>query len=146
VVRCDKLGRPDGGAERVGIAEAKNALSSDFKKAGYSIAHAAEASGTPMRLVEVYPHPALLFLLNRKYRVPYKVDKSGRYWPDLDIGRRIFALLTEFEIINQALTRIMGPTGIIIPNSASVRTLRSLKCYEGAIDALISAVGRHYLF
>ena len=58
-------------------------LSDEFKRAGYSIAHAAEAAGMPMRLVEVYPHPALLALLNCQFRVPYKVGKSRKLLADL---------------------------------------------------------------
>ena len=39
---------------------------------------------TPARqgpaLIECYPHVALLALLNRDYRVPYKVSRSAQYW------------------------------------------------------------------
>ena len=74
-------------------------LSREFKRAGYSVAHAAEAAGMPMRLVEVYPHPALLTLLNCQFRVPYKVGKSKNYWPAYNIKERISALLNEFQVL-----------------------------------------------
>ncbi len=121
-------------------------LSDEFKRAGYSIAHAAEAAGMPMRLVEVYPHPALLVLLNCQFRVPYKVGKSKSYWPACNIRERISALLNEFQAIKQALTRLVGPTGLTLPNANDVSTLASLKCYEDALDALVSAwVGTRYV-
>ena len=31
-------------------------------------------------LIECYPHVDLLALLNRNYRVPYKVSRSAQYW------------------------------------------------------------------
>ena len=46
-------------------------LSRQFSEAGYPIATATTPAGTPHRLVEVYPHPALLALLRRDRRVPY---------------------------------------------------------------------------
>lgn len=107
--------------------------------AGYAIANFAEPAGKSMRLLEVYPHPALLVLLQRQYRIPYKVGKSHNYWPNLTINERISALLQEFRTINKALTGILGPTGIILPESDNVHTLAALKPYEDALDALISA-------
>ncbi len=41
--------------------------------AGYPLATTTHSSGTLRRTIEVYPHPALLRLLNRDYRVLYKV-------------------------------------------------------------------------
>lgn len=120
-------------------------LSIELEKAGYSIAHAAETAGMRKRLVEVYPHPALLNLLNHPFRVPYKVGKSRRYWPNCTINQRITALLAEFQAINQALIRVLGWNGLTIPNGNDVLTLAWLKRYEDALDALVSAwVGTCY--
>ena len=121
-------------------------LSREFERAGYSVAHAAEEGGMPMRLVEVYPHPALLALLNCQFRVPYKVGKSRNYWPTCNIRERISALLNEFQNINQALTGVVGPTGLTLPDANDVSTLASLKRYEDSLDALVSAwVGTRYV-
>jgi predicted RNase H-like nuclease len=114
-------------------------LSCEFITAGYAIANFAEPTGKSMRLLEVYPHPALLVLLQRQYRIPYKVGKSRNYWPTLTINERISAILHEFRTINKALTGILGPTDIILPGSDNVPTLAALKPYEDAIDALVSA-------
>ncbi len=121
-------------------------LSDEFKKAGYSIAHAAETAGRLKRLVEVYPHPALLSLLNIQYRVPYKVGRSKSYWPTFTISERISALLKEFHIINQALVGVVGQTYLTFPKAADVSALTSLKRYEDSLDALVSAwVGTCYM-
>ena len=39
-------------------------------------------------LIECYPHVALLALLKRDYRVPYKVSRSGKYWKAEKLTRR----------------------------------------------------------
>ncbi len=114
-------------------------LSREFITAGYTIAHATESGGNSMRLLEIYPHPALLVLLQRQYRVPYKVGKSRDYWSTFTIKQRISALLDEFRTINKALIRVLGPTGLTLPKSDDVPTLASLKRYEDALDALVSA-------
>ena len=75
------------------------ALAQQFMVAGFDMATTATAPGTPRRLVEVYPHPALLALLGRDMRVPYKVSKSCSYWPGARIEVRIARLLAEFEAI-----------------------------------------------
>ncbi|WP_415410119.1 hypothetical protein ACLM45_00960 [Synechococcus sp. A10-1-5-9] len=60
---------------------------------------------TPARqgpaLIECYPHVALLALLNRDYRVPYKVSRSAQYWKAErpPINERIRRLLGEFTAI-----------------------------------------------
>ena len=48
-------------------------------------------------LLEVYPHPALLSLLQRDRRIPYKVSKSKQYWRNADEQQRITNLLLEFR-------------------------------------------------
>jgi len=57
-------------------------ISAAFNVCGYSLVTVETPVGTTDRLLEVYPHPALLALLNRSHRVPYKVGRASRYWPD----------------------------------------------------------------
>jgi len=121
-------------------------LSRGFACAGYLIATATDPASTTPRLVEVYPHPALLALLHRRYRVPYKVGNSGRYWPRTTVAQRIRNLLEEFQGIKEGLTRALGPIDPGLPHIDEVRRLTSLKRYEDAIDALICGwVGVCYL-
>jgi predicted RNase H-like nuclease len=120
-------------------------ISQQFMEAGYTIATTSDSAGTSMRLLEVYPHPALLTLLQRRYRVPYKVRKARRYWPGFTVERRISALLDEFRAIYKALTPIVDHIGIVLPRPDTIPTLAALKRYEDALDAIICAwVGIRY--
>ena len=121
-------------------------LTEQFKAASYSIATKAEPPGRTMRLVEVYPHPALLTLLDCEYRVPYKVAKSIRYWPKMTVMQRMSALLNEFRVIGEALVKILGPVPFNLPQVDAVTSLTMLKRYEDAIDALLCGwIGICYL-
>jgi predicted RNase H-like nuclease len=123
-----------------------SALSAAFSRAGFPIATTPTTGALTQHLLEVYPHPALLTLLDREYRVPYKVGKSRRYWPMLALDERIRMLLTEFSTIHDALVAELGPVGLQIPPAASVLTLSALKRYEDALDALVCAwVGIRYM-
>jgi len=121
-------------------------ITEQFEAAGYSIATKTELPGRTMRLVEVYPHPALLTLLGSEYRIPYKVAKSLRYWPKTTTVQRIEKLLNEFQTIIGTLARIFGPIPLRLPQAVEVPSLATLKRYEDAIDALLCAwVGICYL-
>jgi len=121
-------------------------LSSQFKAAGYSVATKAESAGRTMRLVEVYPHPALLTLLRCNYRVPYKVAKAHRYWRNKTVTYRISALLDQFRAIIEAITSKVDPVALPLPQADGVSSLAALKRYEDAVDALVCAwVGICYL-
>jgi predicted RNase H-like nuclease len=88
---------------------------------------------------EVYPHPALLTLLGDEYRVPYKVSRSGRYWPGTTVTKRIGCLLEQMRRIALGLEGRLGPTGFRLPNADRVPSLAHLKRYENALDALVCA-------
>lgn len=121
-------------------------LSAAFCHAGFPIATVNTAASRTHHLLEVYPHPALLALLGRPYRVPYKAGKTRRYWPGLTLEERIGALLSEFSEIHAALFKVFGPMGVELPLAANVLTLSALKRYEDALDALVCAwVGVRYM-
>ena len=89
--------------------------------------------------IEVYTHPALLALLRRDYRVPYKVLRSGKYWRGASVSERVSNLLAELENINLALGAFFGGAPISLPLGQDVATLAGLKRYEDALDALVCA-------
>lgn len=121
------------------------AFSTALVAAGYPISTKTEHHYT-CRLLEVYPHPALLSLLARPRRVPYKVSKSTKYWPGCSIAERIESLLTEFNQIAQALVAFFGNIQVQMPAAASVRQLTRLKRFEDSLDALVCAwVGAEHL-
>ena len=99
-------------------------------------------------LIEVYPHVALLALLGRDYRVPYKVSRSLQYWKSeqLSPAERIARLLQEFLAIRAGLDQHIKAIPLIIPELREVKTLASLKPIEDMLDALVCAwVGIEHL-
>jgi predicted RNase H-like nuclease len=92
-------------------------------------------------LIECYPHVALLALLNRDYRVPYKVSRSAQYWKaeQPPIAERVRRLLGEFTAIHQALSQRISAIPLTLPQPNEVTTLSSLKPMEDRLDALICA-------
>ena len=92
-------------------------------------------------LIEVYPHVALLALLGRDYRVPYKVSRSLQYWKSeqLSPAERITRLLQEFQAIRAGLEPHIAAIPTIIPEVGEVKTLASLKPIEDMLDALVCA-------
>jgi predicted RNase H-like nuclease len=110
-------------------------LTAAFGQAGYAVATSLERPGAKPRLLEVYPHPALLTLLGRPRRVQYKVSRSGRYWPKTTPAVRAARLLHEYSQIYSALQQALGRLPFALPTT--VRTLGELKRYEDALDALV---------
>lgn len=122
------------------------ALTAEFLAAGFPVATTLTQPGLGLSLVEVYPHPAVLTLLNRPYRVPYKVSRARRYWPERTPAQRIAAILGEFRAMHAALTKKLGPSDLPLPAETQIRSLSQLKRYEDALDALVCAwVGTCYI-
>ena len=120
-------------------------LTAELARRGYPV-HTEGAWGSHGCAVEVYPHPALLALLGRARRVPYKVQKSRTYWPDRDARQRIEALLDELGAIHAALERELGPVRVSLPRAGDVARLASLKPLENSLDALVCAwVGTRFV-
>jgi len=92
-------------------------------------------------LIECYPHVALLALLHRDYRVPYKVSRSGQYWKSEQLTRkeRIERLLDQFQAIKAGLEGHISAIPEFIPEPSEVETLASLKPVEDMLDGLICA-------
>ena len=117
-----------------------------FACSGYAVATAADNAGTLARLVEVYPHPALLRLLNAERRLKYKVSKARRYWPTFTVHDRICELLYVYAQILEALNREIDGICLPLPAAASRPSLSFLKRYEDALDAVVCAwVGCCYI-
>jgi predicted RNase H-like nuclease len=121
-------------------------LSQSLVAAGFCLATADTLAGTSRQLIEVYPHPALLALLRRDRRVPYKVGKSTSYWKGASIEVRINRLLDEFRSIRDGLSDHIDGIPLRIPRPGEAPSLHALKCYEDALDALVCCwVGCQYL-
>ena len=125
-------------AERPGAIA--DQLSADFAALGYHL-HTNGSGQTTPALIECYPHVALLALLTRGFRVPYKVGRSGKYWKSKRPSRhqRIEWLLEEFQKIKDGLNKHINGIPDFIPEPSEVSTLASLKPVEDMLDGLICA-------
>lgn len=119
-------------------------LTRGFEANGYRLAtKRCELHGSRV-LLEVYPHSALLRLLRLNYRLPYKVSKTSRYWPNQSKENRVLNIIKGFRGILAALRENFTGIDLTIPETA--KNLSSLKSYEDALDSLVCAwVGIRYL-
>jgi predicted RNase H-like nuclease len=123
-----------------------SALTDQFAELGFPIATSAMPTGTSPALVEVYPHPALLILMNAVYRVPYKIAK--RYWPTLSPSERRRKVVQTWHEICAALAVTIVGAEVPLPSVDAVDHVGNagLKRYEDALDALVCGwIGIAYL-
>ena len=125
-------------AERPGAMA--DQLRADFAALGYPL-HTSGGGPAAAALIECYPHVALLELLKRDYRVPYKVSRSGQYWKTEQLSRseRIERLLEQFHAIKDGLDEHINNIPEFIPTASEVATVASLKPVEDMLDGLICA-------
>jgi predicted RNase H-like nuclease len=111
-----------------------------LEQRGYALRTAMDQPGSG-GVIEVYPHVALLALLNRHYRLPYKVSRSQQYWKTegLSIQQRIERLLEQFQLIHAALAQKISSIDLPLPHPGQIQSLAALKPLEDCLDALICA-------
>jgi len=121
-------------------------LHSGFSRHGFSLATLAPRASTTPALVEVYPHAALLRLLDIDYRLPYKISKSTKYWRGATTAERRENLLHQLARIQGALALEIRDVDLRLPSSSAAASFEQLKRYEDTLDALVCAwVGSRYL-
>lgn len=119
-------------------------LRAGFESAGYALK--TEGGGAGPALIEVYPHVALLALMEVPKRLPYKAAKSTKYWPGVPLAERKVLLVEEWRAIESRLSKEVDRIHLPLPDDASALSLRQLKALEDALDALICAwVGMQFL-
>ena len=106
-------------AERPGAIA--DQLRADFAALGYPL-HTSGSEPAGPALIECYPHVALLALLKRDYRLPYKVSRSAQYWKAKKLTRRerIERLLKEFQDIKASLDDHISGIPAFIPAPSEV--------------------------
>jgi predicted RNase H-like nuclease len=110
-----------------------------LEAAGFRLATAHDAIGAGA-LVEVYPHPALLRLMQTATRVPYKVGKTGSYWPGSPHGERLARVRSQLWQVAQRLDALVAGTLTAFAALVDGRwTLSGLKPAEDVLDAIVSA-------
>ncbi len=124
-----------------------DACTAGWTALGYPLATRDTPAGTTPRLIEVYPHPALVRLCGAHERLPYKVSKLRKYWPALDTAGRRAALLDVWRQILAALAReVDGCDALQKAMPAATAPVAALKRFEDAVDASVCAwVGATYL-
>ncbi|MBS0374942.1 MAG: DUF429 domain-containing protein [Proteobacteria bacterium] len=121
-------------------------FSEGFAALGYPVITAAPHDVARRGLLEIYPHVALLELLGRAYRFPYKVSRSAQYWPGTSTTDRVRRLLAQYRTIQRALAERLGAIPVPLPRATASLTLATLKRYEDALDGILAAwVGALYL-
>lgn len=85
-------------------------------------------------LLETYPHPAILALTAAPYRLPYKMQRARKYWPDLSPDQRRIKIVESLLHIAQSLKAYLGEFQLDLDDLTSSA---SLKRAEDAIDALV---------
>jgi predicted RNase H-like nuclease len=110
-----------------------------LEAAGFRLATAGDAIGAGA-LVEVYPHPALLRLMRTDKRVPYKVGKTGGYWPGRARVERLALVRAQLWRVAERLDTLVAGTRRAFGALVDGRwTLSGLKPAEDVLDAIVSA-------
>ena len=126
-------------------------LMGELKKLGYELVTCAPDQAdhevSDKATIEVYPHPAIVRLLNLEFRLEYKVDNSNKFWPGQSLAKRRKRLSANLSRLRTGLaTRISGIPEDCIPTDAFVESRSSLKRFEDTLDALVCAwIGSCYL-
>lgn len=111
-------------------------LTSDFTAVGYPLS---TSELNYPSLIEVYPHPALIELLNAEKRLPYKVGNRRKYWPDLSPEQRIDQILHCWRAIIAALDQHIDGTADKLPIPPKTSKAAIFKSFEDSLDAVVCA-------
>lgn len=111
-------------------------MRAEFAAAGHELYTAAPLAGG---LIEVYPHPALIELAGAARRLPYKITKAAKYWPDAGPGERRARVMEQWRRIVTLLDVRIAGVAALLPPPPQVAPARQLKAYEDALDAVVCA-------
>jgi predicted RNase H-like nuclease len=111
-----------------------------FERAGYPLLTSMPAdAASPVGLIEVYPHPALVELSGASQRLPYKESKKHKYWPSVLPTERRRLLLQEWAKIVVLLDDKISGVAAGLPTALMGAPVARLKAYEDALDAIVCA-------
>ena len=119
-------------------------LMTAFEEEGFSLMTG--GTSPPLALIEVYPHVALLGLMSVEHRLPYKVSRAHKYWPDAMPSQRKVLLVEQWRAILDHLAKEVDNVDLALPQAPEAATVSELKAIEDALDAVICAwVGACFL-
>jgi predicted RNase H-like nuclease len=93
----------------------------------------------PRGTIEVYPHPALVELAGAPKRLPYKVSKIRKYWPEATPSERRERLIREWQSIVGLLDNVITGVHAMLPLPPAGVPAIALKAFEDKLDAIICA-------
>ena len=112
------------------------------KAAGFALKTSASGMDGPA-LLEVYPHMALLTLCSAERRLPYKLSRRSKNFPDRDHASRLEVVRAEW---NKILARLNRHIDLHLEIDCAGKTLRHWKAWEDVIDAVVCCwVGLEWL-
>ena len=121
------------------------ALRDAFISEGYVLV-TNDSARPPFALLEVYPHPAIVRLMTLDKRLPYKVSRARRYWPNESRSERQSSLQREWRRLYSALSKHVDDIPAVVPADVDGVTGEMLKAAEDRLDALVCAwVGTEWL-
>jgi predicted house-cleaning noncanonical NTP pyrophosphatase (MazG superfamily)/predicted RNase H-like nuclease len=92
--------------------------------------------------IEVYPHTAIIELLNLEKRLPYKVHKKNKYWPKASVEERNNNIIGSLNYLRTEISKWVPNVTDYLPelNTFTKYSVKQLKGYEDALDAVICAI------
>ena len=118
-------------------------LMAAFSCAGFALA-VCGSSVQDRQVIEVYPHIAVMRLLNESYRVPYKTQRAHKYWKEATPPQRRKHISTNFARILSALQEYISDIPLLLPPPGAGPA--ELKRFEDALDGVVCAwIGTQYL-
>jgi predicted RNase H-like nuclease len=114
-----------------------------FSEAGYELAVQGSAVRFP-QVIEVYPHIAVMRLVDAAYRVPYKLGRIRQYWPHATPAARRENLRANLAKILRALRDRIAGIPLELPTAETGPA--QMKRFEDALDAIVCAwIGTRYV-
>jgi predicted house-cleaning noncanonical NTP pyrophosphatase (MazG superfamily)/predicted RNase H-like nuclease len=92
--------------------------------------------------IEVYPHAAIIELLNLHKRLPYKVSKKCKYWPEASTEERNKKLIQNLNYLRNELSKWVPNIADYLHelNASEKYSNKYFKGYEDALDSIICAI------
>jgi predicted RNase H-like nuclease len=131
-------------SERLGPLSAWT--TAQFEKRGFKLRTIDPSAKSDRWLIEVYPHAALVRLLNLRERLKYKVGRSRKHWPGSSQDQRKEKLLESFHLIICGLSAEVTNLESTLSVPSKMESFATLKRFEDKLDAVICAwVGTRFL-
>lgn len=93
--------------------------------------------------MEVYPHVSIIEYMQLDYRLPYKVQKKGKYWKEYSQEERYRLSIVQLQKLHTALQQKLNNSldnYLPVLNQEQQYKTAHLKAYEDQLDAIVCAL------